>query len=92
MSLHIGYPLQLTLLGVCAESMTVPRSVQDKSSQKVISALSKINDAFIRALQNDKPPCSSATPAPSAEDVVAFMNQTARNVLNETKKEALNSE
>lgn len=61
------------------------------SSKNAISELSKANDAFIRALQNDTPPCSIPPPTPSVEDVVAAMTKAAEAVLNDDKKAMLDS-
>lgn len=83
--------------------MNISENALNESSKKAISALSKVNDAFIRALQDDPPPSTSSTlpttartltssaPTPYNENFVSFINQTARNVLNETKKGQLNS-
>ncbi|KAH7721347.1 hypothetical protein AAVH_11203 [Aphelenchoides avenae] len=102
--------LALTLLGVCVQSKNLSESELYESSKKVIQALSKVNDAFQRALQDDTPSSTLAPPqndtssgtvtspltlapsTPYGEDVVAFMNQTARNILGKEVKDKLDSQ
>ncbi|KAH7710736.1 hypothetical protein AAVH_21997 [Aphelenchoides avenae] len=62
-----------------------------EGSEKAISALSKVNDAFARALQNDTSPSTDVPLNPYEKRVVAVINQTSKEVL-EGLKDKLNSQ
>lgn len=84
--------LQLTSFGVCAQSRNISKNKLNKSSKKVIQALSKVNDAFKRALQNDTPSTTFAPTTPDDEDVIALMEQTANVILDKDMKGRLESQ
>lgn len=67
--------LQFTSLGICAQFEGASERALNESTTKAIEAISKVNDAFKRALQIDAPP------SPYEAHVAAVINQTAKEVL-----------
>lgn len=70
---------------MCVQARNFSASRLNNSTQRAINALSKVNDAFKQALQNARPP------APPVDAVIAFVTQTAKEVLDEKLKTTLDS-
>lgn len=70
-------------LGLCAQLRNFSESRLNNSTQRAIHALSKVDNAFKQALREARPP------PPSVEELAAFVNQTAKEVINEKMKATL---
>ncbi|KAH7704317.1 hypothetical protein AAVH_28486, partial [Aphelenchoides avenae] len=83
--------VDLTSLGICTQSRNASENQLNDASKKAIQALSKVNDAFQRALQNNTPsgtvapPWSIAPQTPYDENVVAVINQASKEALGRVK-------
>ncbi|KAH7721351.1 hypothetical protein AAVH_11207 [Aphelenchoides avenae] len=73
--------------------MNVTKRVQDESSDKAIRAISKVNDEFKRALQNDRPPSTFSPPwTPDRNYTVGLMRLAAKHGLVKEVKVRLDSQ
>ncbi|KAH7704320.1 hypothetical protein AAVH_28489 [Aphelenchoides avenae] len=78
--------VDLTSLGICTQSRNASENRLNDASKKAIQALSKVNDAFQRALQNNtRPRPTVVPPTPYEGHVIAVINQTAKEVLAKFK-------